>query len=104
MSAPFLRIGELFLPCPLLREVLSSGFRVQGSGFCVNFGAFFSELAGLLFHTFFQRLLFGNPLFRGVFADVFGGFHLPLRAEMRAEHPVCRLLHIAHVGVGHRDS
>src|SRR6266436_6112731 len=41
----------------------------------VNFGTGFCELRCFLFQANLQRLLFGDFLFRGEFADVLGDFH-----------------------------
>ena len=56
----------------------------------VNLRAFFHKLLRLFFHPFLQRLFFGDALFGGVFADVFGDLH---RTEVRAAHgaEVCGL-------------
>lgn len=42
---------------------------------CVKLTALLRELPGLLFHSLFQRLFFGDALFGGVFAHVFRDCH-----------------------------
>jgi hypothetical protein len=48
---------------------------VPDSSLRVNLVSLLRELLRLGFHTFLERLVTGDALFNGVFADVFGDFH-----------------------------
>lgn len=43
--------------------------------FRVNLVSLLGELTGFFFHSLLQSFLFGDALFGGVFADVFGDLH-----------------------------
>src|SRR5439155_2989119 len=57
--------------------------RTSPSRFGIHFGALLDEFAGFFFQALGNCLLFGQPLFGSIFADVLGDLHA---AEMRAAH------------------